>query len=225
MEKAINSKTTLITFLIGINIKVIDNFLDKKDLDYLNSISLPLINDNEIKVFHNKIDQNKNIKNSCIPIPILKILQENYHDKAISILKELNPKKIDLYDYSEFHIIVTGKNYKFPIHDDTPNKLLSGVIYLKPEKNTGTIFYLNKKGDGRKEIEWRINRAVFFSRSEKNTWHSYEADGVSNRIALVYNLMTNKIKDVYKIEKKFFLFGKLRYKINPVLYKYFGFTI
>lgn len=207
------------------NIKIIDNFLKKEDLEKLNSLALSSIKDNEIKVFHNSIDQNKNIKNSCISVEALEQLQKNYHYQAIDILRELNPKKLDLYDYSEFHIIVTGKNYKFPIHDDTPNKLLSGVIYLKPNKNTGTIFYSNKKGDDKQEIEWKINRAVFFSRSEKNTWHSYEGDGVSDRIALVYNLMTNKIKDVYKIEKKSFLFGQLRYKLNPVLYKYFKFTI
>ena len=207
------------------NIKIIDNFLKKEDLEKLNSLALSSIKDNEIKVFHNSIDQNKNIKNSCISVEALEQLQKNYHNQAINILRELNPKKLDLYDYSEFHIIVTGKNYKFPIHDDTPNKLLSGVIYLKPNKNTGTIFYSNKKGDNKKEIEWKINRAVFFSRSEKNTWHSYEGDGVSDRIALVYNLMTNKIKEVYKIERKSFLFGQLRYKLNPVLYKYFKFTI
>ena len=207
------------------NIKIIDNFLKKEDLEKLNSLALSSIKDNEIKVFHNSIDQNKNIKNSCISVEALEQLQKNYHDQAIDILRELNPKKLDLYDYSEFHIIVTGKNYKFPIHDDTPNKLLSGVIYLKPNKNNVTIFYSNKKGDDKQEIEWKINRAVFFSRSEKNTWHSYEGDGVSDRIALVYNLMTNKIKDVYKIEKKSFLFGQLRYKLNPVLYKYFKFTI
>ena len=207
------------------NIKIIDNFLKKEDLEKLNSLALSSIKDNEIKVFHNSIDQNKNIKNSCISVEALEQLQKNYHNQAINILRELNPKKLDLYDYSEYHIIVTGKNYKFPIHDDTPNKLLSGVIYLKPNKNTGTIFYSNKKGDDKKEIEWKINRAVFFSRSEKNTWHSYEGDGVSHRIALVYNLMTNKIKEVYKIERKSFLFGQLRYKLNPVLYKYFKFTI
>ena len=207
------------------NIKIIDNFLKKEDLEKLNSLALSSIKDNEIKVFHNSIDQNKNIKNSCISVEDLEQLQKNYHNQAINILRELNPKKLDLYDYSEYHIIVTGKNYKFPIHDDTPNKLLSGVIYLKPNKNTGTIFYSNKKGDDKKEIEWKINRAVFFSRSEKNTWHSYEGDGVSHRIALVYNLMTNKIKEVYKIERKSFLFGQLRYKLNPVLYKYFKFTI
>ena len=144
------------------NIKIIDNFLKKEDLEKLNSLALSSIKDNEIKVFHNSIDQNKNIKNSCISVEALEQLQKNYHDQAIDILKELNPKKLDLYDYSEFHIIVTGKNYKFPIHDDTPNKLLSGVIYLKPNKNTGTIFYSNKKGDDKQEIEWKINRAVFF---------------------------------------------------------------
>ena len=208
-----------------INIKIIDNFLKKEDLENLNSLALSSIKDNEIKVFHNSIDQKNNIKNSCISVKDLEQLQKNYHNQAINILRELNPKKIYLYDYSEFHVIVTGKNYKFPIHDDTPNKLLSGVIYLKPDKNTGTIFYSNKKGDDKKEIEWKINRAVFFSRSEKNTWHSYEGDGVSNRIALVYNLMTNKIKDVYKIEKKSFVFGQLRHKLNPLLYKYFKFTI
>ena len=50
-----------------------------------------------------------------------------------------------MYDYSEFQIVETGANFVFPIHDDTPNKLLSGVVYLKPEYNSGTIFYENKK--------------------------------------------------------------------------------
>ena len=63
--------------------------------------------------------------------------------------------------------VVTSKNTKFPIHDDTPNKLLSGVIYLTPEENSGTIFYSSKKGENKKEIEWKQNRAVFFSRKEK----------------------------------------------------------
>ena len=52
-----------------------------------------------------------------------------------------------------------------------------------------------------KTVGWKINRAVFFSRVERETWHSYKGDGQSNRIVLVYNLMTNRIKDVYKAEK------------------------
>ena len=142
-----------------------------------------------------------------------------------NLLEELFPEKVDLYDYSEFHIIETGANYKFPVHDDTPNKLLSGVIYINPEKNAGTIFYENKKGDGKKYVDWKQNRAVFFSRKERETWHSYEGDGKSNRIALVYNLMTSRIKQVCRIEKKNYFVSKLRYKINPYLFRFFRFTI
>ena len=61
----------------------------------------------------------------------------------------------------------------------------------------------------------------FFSRKENESWHSYEGDGLSSRVALVYNLMTNRIKDVYRIEKKNYLFGQIRWKLNPYLYKYF----
>ena len=78
-----------------------------------------------------------------------------YHNKAIKILKELYPEKVRLYKYSEFHIIETGSNYKFPIHDDTPNKLLSGVVYISPEDNKGTMFYSDKKGNDEKIIEWK----------------------------------------------------------------------
>ena len=74
------------------NIKIIDNFLKKEDLEKLNSLALSSIKDNEIKVFHNSIDQNKNIKNSCISVEALEQLQKNYHDQAIDILRELNPK-------------------------------------------------------------------------------------------------------------------------------------
>ena len=40
----------------------------------------------------------------------------------MDILKEICPEKINLYDYSDFTIIITKKDSKFPIHDDTPNK-------------------------------------------------------------------------------------------------------
>ena len=207
------------------DIKILDSFLEKKDLDDISSIKLEKVNKNEIRVYHNSIDKNNNTKTDCINSEILKRLQENYHDKAMNLLKELNPLKAELYDYSEFHIIETGADYQFPIHDDTPNKLLSGVIYIRPEKNSGTIFYENKKGNGKKIIDWEINRAVFFSRTERETWHSYKGDGKSNRIALVYNLMTNRIKEVYDIEKKSYLLGQLRYKLNPYIYRFFKFTI
>ena len=143
----------------------------------------------------------------------------------MDILKELCPEKVNLYDYTEFHLILTGKNYKFPIHDDTPNKLLSGVIYINPEKNSGTSFYDTKEGLNKNEIQWKKNRAVFFSRIERKTWHSYEGDGMNTRIALVFNLMTNDIKSVCKIEKKNFFYSFIRFKLNPYIYRYLNKTI
>ena len=93
--------------------------------------------------------------------------------------------------------------------------------YIKPEKNSGTNFYKSKSGREKRKIEWKTNRGVFFSRKERSTWHSYEGDGISNRVVLVYNLMTNRIKEVYKIEDKSYFFGQLRHKINPHLYRFF----
>ena len=77
----------------------------------------------------------------------------------------------------------------------------------------------------KKVVDWKINRGVFFSRTERSTWHSYQGDGISNRIVLVYNLMTYRIADVFKIEKKSYFFGNLRYKLNPILHKYLKITI
>ena len=84
---------------------------------------------------------------------------------------------------------------------------------------------INKSGKNQRTIEWKCNRAVFFSRLERETWHSYKGDEKSNRVALVYNLMTNRIKQVYKAEKKSYIIGSLRYKLNPYIYKLFKKTL
>ena len=42
----------------------------------------------------------------------------------------------------------------------------------------------------------------FFSRKEFETWHSYEGNKVSNRIALVYNLNTYNIKKSIRLRIK-----------------------
>ena len=213
--------------MIKYKVEIIDKFLNQDDFDSLIEISKKLLNKGEFSVFHNSIDKNNNIIESSIDDELLKKLHANYFLKGKDILKKHCPEKIDLIDYCDFTIIKTKKNSNFPAHDDTPNKLLSGVIYLYPENNLGTFFYNNKNGPSLMEIDWKPNRAVFFSRREKETWHSYKGDGKNDRIAFVFNLMTHdkNLKQVYKIEKKNYFFGKLRYKINPHLFRYFKFTI
>ena len=205
-------------------IEIIDNFLNYEDFKELNSVKFKEVENKSIKVYHNSIENNF-VKAECLSDNFVKKLHTNYHNKAVELLKKLCPQKLELYDYSEFHIIETGSHGEFPIHDDTPNKLLSGVVYLRPEHNFGTVFYSNKKGDNEHLVEWKLNRAVFFSRSDRETWHSYRGDKKSNRIVLVYNLMTYRLKEVFKIEKKSFFYGMIRYKLNPYLYKLFKKTI
>lgn len=69
------------------------------------------------------------------------------------------------------------------------------------------------------------NRGVFFSRTEKKTWHSFQGDGISSRLVLVYNLMTTNIKKVTEIENTNYFLSKTRYLINPILYKYLKINI
>ena len=205
-------------------VKIIDNFLSEEDFQELLNLDIEKNTPKKFNIYHNEIDEN-GVISSTIDKKLIERLHKNYHAKAIAILNEINKDKAELYDYSDFTIIVTDKDSKFPIHDDTPNKLLSGVIYLSPEKNFGTFFYDDKKGSNKIHTEWQKNRGVFFSRKERETWHSYQSDGVNNRVVLVYNLMTRRIKKVYQIEKKNYFLGNLRWKINPYLYQYFKFIL
>ena len=213
--------------MTNFNIEIIDNSLNDNYFQELYKIAENLQVKTKFNIFHNEVDKdNKILKSSFDKDLVLEINADCLH-KSVKILKELCPEKPDLFTYSDLTIIKTDKNSTFPIHDDSPNKLLSGVIYLSPESNLGTTFYSNKQGDNQKEINWKKNRAVFFSRKEKETWHSFGADGINHRTVLVFNLNTNieNLKKSCKIENKSYLLGMLRYKINPALHKIFNFTI
>ena len=201
--------------------KVNDDFLDNDDFDYINSIQLANISNNELKVYKNQINKSDEISSSCFSEEFIRTLAKKYNPKALKILDELCPSKTPLWEYTDFNLIMTGANCSFPIHRDTPNKLLSGVIYLYPEKNTGTILYKNIRGDDPKVIEWKPNRAFFFSRNEKDTFHSYKGDGVSTRVALVYNLCTSNLKRVCEIDQVNYHKVRIREFLSPIIYKYF----
>jgi hypothetical protein len=114
-------------------------------------------------------------------------LYDTYHNRMISYLSKLCPDKVSKYKFTELNVVSTGKDYKFHIHNDSIDKLLSVVIYIAPENNMGTILYDTKEGLNPYIIEWEPNKAFIFSRNE-HTWHSYEADMVNQRVTLVYNL-------------------------------------
>ena len=210
---------------MSLKIEIIDDFLDKGDLNYLQNLQLKNTPDRRMNVYVKKIDAGNKISGTGINDDAALKFQKNYHDKAMALLKKLNPEKADIYEYSEFGITDTGTNYNFPIHNDTPNKLLSGVIFLSPEKSEGTKFYKNKKGDGENSIEWKVNRGVFFSRLENHSWHSFNNGENGVRRVLIYNLMTYDVKRVCEIEKVNPLFVKFKHLVNPYLYRFFKFVI
>ena len=206
-------------------IEIVDNFLNKEDFEKIISCLPNGVAADKTGHFHTRYEKNKTFNQNFLSDLITKNLVKNYHDKAIRILEKLSPKKVKLYDYSDFSLIATGKDINFPIHDDNPDKLLTGVIYLSPNQSTGTNFYEDKKGNGQRTIEWKQNRAVFFSRREKESWHSYKGDGVTTRYVLSYQLKTHRIKEVFGAEDTNKYLGLMRYKLNPYIYKYLKFTI
>ena len=82
------------------SIRVIDNYLNQQDFEDLKNLKLNKIDDTSIRVYHNKISNEKVITNSCIHIDFLKRLHDNYHKKAIQLLGELNSNKVKLYDHT-----------------------------------------------------------------------------------------------------------------------------
>ena len=188
-----------------------DQFLEQQDLEYLQSLyDLFDTNSSGWTIFKNdihpkKIDSrilystsgNKKSDVKTIPFNESKFINDNnrirqihdkYFPKAKQMLEKLAPKKLKQYKFSNFDIVRTGKDFKFAIHSDQKEKLLSIVCYLSPKENTGTILYKDSLGNNKTIMPWKINRAFTFSRTD-DTWHSYEADGKSDRLALIFNLM------------------------------------
>lgn len=179
---------------------VIDNFLNGEHFNYLSTLKVMLDHGYDLKIHHNKIDKTGNIENSCLSVDFIRDFQKTYHESCLSILNLLSPEKTILYEYSDIHIVLTGKNKSFPIHDDIPQKLLSIVVYLDPEFNSGTKIHHSKTDQNPIEINWKKNRGFLFSRNKNKTWHSYSGDGKNDRLVLVYNLMTTKTLEVARSE-------------------------
>jgi hypothetical protein len=174
-----------------------DNFFEAEDLIKIKSVidsheKLRDLNDDNSII----INLNKDFGNYLI---------HKYENKMINYLNELNPKKNALYDYAEISITISGKNFNYPIHNDSLTKILSGVIYLWPEINIGTIIYDDNKKNP-KEIKWKVNRAFVFSRKDKGSWHSYGSDGVTTRCAAIFTLRTKKLDRALIIDRGFIIF-------------------
>jgi|TARA_B100000035_G_scaffold148704_1_gene126760 hypothetical protein len=92
--------------------------------------------------------------------------------------------------YTEINAIIGP--YKYKLHDEAPNKILSLVVYIDPVENRGTRLFTKDKTFC-KEIEWRQNRAFIFCGVEGVTWHDYLCNKGDFRITI--NQFLEKGKD------------------------------
>ncbi len=177
-----------------------DNFLDKEDFGKLKSRINNLINNSK-----NEYGFSVEYNQARIAVPDLKVTMgssilsnkelidfyKKYEDKLLDHLKKLAPRKFHLYNSFSFQLSKTVKKGTYHIHDDSAEKLLSVVIYLSPKKNIGTFLYKKKESIPSKQVDWRENRYLAFSRLEGKTRHSYKSNNEDERYTLVLNLLTS----------------------------------
>ena len=82
-------------FKLNYQIKIIDNFLNNDDFNSLCNIKIEKNSDEKFKTLHNEIIGNKILKSSIEETLLIKL--NMYHTKAMEVLKELCPEKLELY--------------------------------------------------------------------------------------------------------------------------------
>ena len=167
-----------------------DNFLSEKHFKFFLNFYDQKVSDDKLAIIKNKIWFDGKVEGKLNQKFLIEF-HNFYIKKLVSYLEKLAPDRINSARWLELNLVWTGKNFTFNIHEDSPNKLLSIVIYLFPHKNVGTILYSDNKGSNKTEVEWIQNRALIFAREEGITWHSYQGDGKSTRYALVVNLRSD----------------------------------
>lgn len=98
----------------------------------------------------------------------------------LDILKNHRPHD-DLKLFWEVNFLLGP--HKYPIHDETPRKVLSCVVYVEPESNNGTYLY-NEDKSYSKQIEWKPNTAFIFAAIDGVTWHDYDCPKGKLRITI-----------------------------------------
>lgn len=107
-------------------------------------------------------------------------------DNFKTIIKRYPYHRLGLKHIVDAHLSITPpKPYTYELHDESPEKVLSIVVYVTPDQNTGTILYTDRNESSYvKSIPWQPNSALVFCGQDNVTWHSYQSDSLSNRVTL-----------------------------------------
>ena len=104
----------------------------------------------------------------------------------------------DLVGYFDASVVRCEPGYRYNIHADHPNKLVSTVVYLCPEKGNGTLFLKNQEGNTRTfhEVIWFPNRLVSWVNSGQE--HMYE--NTTNDVRYTLNIYQKKDSSGFFVE-------------------------
>ena len=157
---------------------VVDNFLPQELLD-------------EVMEIYNTYDityTSTGVYSSSIREPLNFQIAEFAKKFIIKSFDKLNvSNRQGSLDNIRNNIVFRNSKHQYHIHADSPQKLLSIVVYLVPEKADGTSIH-NIDQSYSHDVEWKINRALAFVPTE-TTWHSINSKVFTDRITLNINVM------------------------------------
>ena len=139
--------------------------------------------------------------NKRLHIPILQDWLEQAEDWFNANLQEIlshwpHHRKFNSYKGEVQITRQAPAPYRFPVHDESPDKCWSGVIYCAPQEGTGTGMYTNIDGTSVQPGDqirlasrwgcaaWKPNRAFVFAGISGKTWHDYESVIDAHRITV-----------------------------------------
>jgi hypothetical protein len=157
--------------------KIIDNVFSQESFDIINTAASHLAH---------LCEENKTVPihlNEAIEHGISKEAEDIILDSADLILDNLkaivgNNCQNGIFGGGYFIMPkfgITGRNFQYPIHDESIFKIINLVTYLQPISGIGTRLYGDSKGETDiKQIEWKPNRAALFYPAHNKTWHNWQ---------------------------------------------------
>ena len=87
---------------MSLKIEIIDDFLSVEDLKTLQSLDLGVTRNKEMNVYVKKIDEYNKVSGTGMGDGTAIEFHQIYYLKILNLLKKLNPKKAELYEYRIF---------------------------------------------------------------------------------------------------------------------------
>lgn len=117
--------------------------------------------------------------------PKLQELMDN-HFEELNFGDKILPEKY--YLATCINIVIPGFQYN-QIHEESPNKILTAVMYAHNETGSGTRIYTGPTQDSYYgDIEWKRNRVLCFvgqrSDNHQKTWHDFGNDTTTPRVTV-----------------------------------------